>query len=169
MSWTLCWFFLSNCNEWIFSSVAILRGTSLLCILICSAVADENIWRQGERKSDKESEILATFLEPPQATLLFWVPVAGMYMCSSTGCPPTSPRMLALPLSYSPYIPSSSFLCIASGQGLTALKHCPFSPCWNPFKLPPSISHLSLYRSPPHPVFRLYKASSTFFWWKLVM
>lgn len=68
-------------------------------------------------------------------------------MHSSTGCPPTSPWMLPLPLSPS-LIPSSSFLCVASVQDLTAPSHCLSSPCWDPFNSLPPHPHLSL-RPPP--------------------
>lgn len=107
----------------------------------------------------------------PQATLLFWAPVAG----SSTSCPPTLPRMPPLPTVFLSLILDHLFSVLH--QNRTSQLHNTVSSLsllrsflTLSFLASPNLSlHPTLCLSPPHPFFRLYNASSTFFWWKLVM
>lgn len=90
-------------------------------------------------------------------------------------CPECSLLPLLLPLS------SFSLCCISAGPHRSTAPSPFSSPRGVCFPRLPCFPHIPPARSlhpptaslrsasPPHPVFRLYSASSTFFWWKLVM
>lgn len=79
---------------------------------------------------------------------------------SSTGCPPTLPRMSPLPLSPSPYsLIIFSLCCISTGPHSSITLHL-FFPCWDPFQLPPSSHPPICLSSPPPPLPLLLTQSS---------
>lgn len=111
------------------------RGTSLLCILNYSATIDGNIWRQAERVNIRQLS------QQPQATLLFWAPVAGRYT-----------QLHQLPTHIAQNAPSSSpysfiifsLYCIST-RPHSSITLSLFFPCGDLFQLPHS-SH------PPPPI-----------------